>query len=409
MRKSAYTTKRRLLRSSRHQDITHQLFDNTIQELRNSFHLGLEDEHIDKNENANQTASQTIPPTIRMPITRHQLIVGTLALGFIIITIGVLFSWLLAISLASAVTLASIALINSNYQTSDIFIKIYRFISDDKYFDNNTKDAFHDDITKKVYRRLLLRHAVLNEVEGLSHKHRINKELSTIFPKGLLFNNPRESIPSDADHENHHNLKHNQPRHPFAILPPDTRSYNLAVTDLFVEKALAYLNRKARAYSRQGFLLFTISFITIITTTLFALFNFKFNDTAAGLPPNNDIINHYVFLQTIKGITFYGLAILIAVFTARMGKSLFDQSERIKDRRHSLRQGRLFVHLNGGMVTIEELERAFNWNSTQDNAFHQFNPEAQAPVGNLLKEMMTTLKEVTKASVEGVKNIKKPE
>jgi len=409
MRKSAYTTKRRLLRSSRHQDIAHQLFDSTIQELRNSFHLGLEDEHIENEGNANKTTSQAVPPTSRIHITRDQLIIGTVALGFIIITIGTLFSWLLSISLASVVTLAVIALMNSNRQVSDIVVKIYRFISDDKYFDNNTKDAFHDDITKKVYRRLLLRHAVLNEVEGLSHKHRINKELSTIFPKGLLFNNPREFIPRDSAQDNHKNLKYDQTRHPFTILPPDTRSYNLAVTDLFVEKALAYLNRKARAYSRQGFLLFTISFITIITTTLFALFNFKFNDTAAGFPPNNDIINHYVFLQTIKGITFYGLAILIAVFTARMGKSLFDQSERIKDRRHSLRQGRLFVHLNGGMVTIDELERAFNWNSTQENAFHQFNPEAQAPVGNLFKEMLTTLKEVTKSSIEGVKHIKKSE
>lgn len=79
----------------------------------------------------------------------------------------------------------------------------------------------------------------------------------------------------------------------------------------------------------------------------------------------------------------------------------------MKDRRHALRQGRLFVHLKGGNVTIEELERAFNWNTTQDNAFFHLNTEAQAPWGNMFKEMMITLRETAKSSMELAKSAQK--
>lgn len=90
-----------------------------------------------------------------------------------------------------------------------------------------------------------------------------------------------------------------------------------------------------------------------------------------------------------------------------MGKALFDQAGRMKDRRHALRQGRLFVHLNGGKLTIDELDKAFNWNTSQDNTFYHFNPEAQAPWGTMFKEMMLTLRETAKSSMELAKSVKK--
>lgn len=107
------------------------------------------------------------------------------------------------------------------------------------------------------------------------------------------------------------------------------------------------------------------------------------------------------FISTfVKGFTFYGLLVLLAVFCYRMARALFDQAERLKDRRHALRQGRLFVHLNGGKMSVDELEKAFNWNMSSDNAFANINPDAQAPWGNVVKEMLRTIRETSKAGIK---------
>jgi hypothetical protein len=100
----------------------------------------------------------------------------------------------------------------------------------------------------------------------------------------------------------------------------------------------------------------------------------------------------------IKSFTFYGLLVLSAVFLQRYGKALLDQSERLLDRRHALRQGRLYLHLNDGKFeNVEEMEKAFNWNQAQLNAFANLNTEAQAPWGTVTKEMIHMVPEIAKA------------
>jgi len=102
----------------------------------------------------------------------------------------------------------------------------------------------------------------------------------------------------------------------------------------------------------------------------------------------------------VKGFTFYGLLVLLAVFCYRMSRALFDQAERLKDRRHAMRQGRLFVHLNGGKMSVDEMEKAFNWNMSSDNAFANINTDAQAPWGLVVKDMLKTLRETAKAGIK---------
>lgn len=286
----------------------------------------------------------------------------------------------------------------------------YKFLSGDRYPDNREDDADHDDITRKVYRRLILRHTILSEIEGLSQQHLVIEELRNNFGTGIPSPATLDSLQQlqektalrDTSSENQ------SPEYPFILQPPAMRSYNLAVTDLFVEKALAYLNRKARLYSRQGFILYTIAFLCMASAIIFSFTNNHSPDKTLNIIlSHNNLATHLMISNFIKNFTFYGLIILLAVYTARMGKTLFAQSEQMKDRRHALRQGRLFVHLKGGNVTIEELERAFNWNTTQDNAFFHLNTEAQAPWGNMFKEMMITLRETAKSSMELAKSAKK--
>ncbi len=303
--------------------------------------------------------------------------------------------------------------------------KFYFFLTEE---DKNNKsifspDPFHDDITTKVYRRLILRNAVLKEVEDFachSNEHFVStgeyntkdnklwkttKNSTNIGLFNLQFTKTNtdettisESYPTESI------LKAEENDH----IPPHTRAYNLAVTDLFVEKALVYLNRKARLYSRQGFFLITVSFISIIAGAITAFISLKYPETSRLTLSNSTTLNwQHIITSFTKSFTFYGLIILIAVYAGRMGKALFDQAERMKDRRHALRQGRLYVHLNGGKLTIDELDKAFNWNTSQSNAFFHFNPEAQAPWGNMFKEMMITLRETAKSSMELAKSAKK--
>ncbi|MDQ7834934.1 MAG: hypothetical protein RDU24_06090 [Humidesulfovibrio sp.] len=345
-------------------------------------------------------------------------------------------------------------------------------------------DPHHDDITKKVFRRLNLRHAVLNQVEHLTKCHDVHRlfwnpklwEGTPAPPQGGAPASTTATVtatqsggagqggPTELETETtvsasgqgaggaHH-------RHSHDFLPADIRAYNLAVTDLFVEKALAYLSRKARGYERSGKFFFGIAMLAVflavaVSAKLFISENLTDDWTIpyittikAGTNNNHllyqnvnatlsSIINDSHLKEKvnenniepilmrlvgsavtiamfeligkfIKAFTFYGLIVLIAVYCYRMSKALIDQSERIKDRRHALRQGRMFVHLNGGRLSIDEMEKAFNWNSNPDNAFSNINPDAQAPWGTVMKEMMQTLRETTKATAEMAKATKK--
>lgn len=354
-----------------------------------------------------------------------------------------------------------------------------------------TRDDFnHDDITIKVYRRLLLRHSILNHVEDLSRSHEVNTYLESFFPIGVLKETHLKnylserfasqkgcyrhigSLPLFKDKSKATqvvSLQHSDiinkdvgkedgvrdsEEQPFSLLPSNIRVYNLAVTDLFVEKALAYLNRKARTYNRYGFVLSCVVLLTLTSGILVSFMHAFGDNTAGGLASfiqekfsyqgtkisegsvipiylknyiekyelgyrdshalqntakeliefaSNDQSNaRWVGLLStfVKGFTFYGFLVLLAVFCYRMAKALFDQAERLKDRRHALRQGRLFVHLNGGKMTVDEMEKAFNWNMSSENAFANINPDAQAPWGNVVKEMLKTVRETSKAGIK---------
>jgi len=302
---------------------------------------------------------------------------------------------------------------------------IYNFFTGEKYRSklDYHSDPEHDEITFKVYRRLLLRNIVLSEAEKMATLYCAHEALAEQYQE----EHPKKFWKKSVDRmsfifnifklkkTNTHCEKSNAQPTNFPATQdkkeeqnPFERSYNLAVTDLFVEKALAYLNRKAKIYSRQGFMLVTLALLSIAVAGCVALSNMDATEKFIEIAKDHKEAAIYVMgYSFMKSFTFYGLIILFAVYAGRMGKALFDQAERMKDRRHALRQGRLFVHLNGGKLTIDELDRAFNWNTSQDNAFYHFNPEAQAPWGTMFKEMMLTLRETAKSSLELAKYVKK--
>lgn len=223
------------------------------------------------------------------------------------------------------------------------------------------------------------------------------------------------------------------------------RIYKLSAIDLFVEKAISLLNDEADKHEKSGKRSFKITISLIVIGALIALsqmlgiteyYQQQFLKKENSISPSKEIqlliqestqnnnhlikkasklteehrisqINENVVKAVIdmqisiawkdalmtftKSFTFYGLLVLSAVFLKRQGKASLDQAERIKDKRHALREGRLYIHLKNGQIeTIKELEEAFNWNSSQQNAFSEINTEAQAPWGTVFRGITET-------------------
>lgn len=94
------------------------------------------------------------------------------------------------------------------------------------------------------------------------------------------------------------------------------------------------------------------------------------------------------------------MIVLVGVSLIRYGKVLLEQAEQLYERRHALRQGRLFVHLNDGKLTLEEMEATFNWNVSGKNAFSHLPTESQAPWGSVFHQITHKLPEIVKNGLE---------
>ena len=221
------------------------------------------------------------------------------------------------------------------------------------------------------------------------------------------------------------------------------RIYKLAATDLFVERAIHILDDEAKEHEKNGRHSFFFAILIVFLGVLIALlqmtgviehyqkqiFNNRDSNHTSDIQlliqqstqydlsfkkdhniseeHNSSKINEAVvkvisdaqvslawkdaLMTFTKSFTLYGLLVLSAVFLKRQGKASLDQAERIKDKRHALREGRLYIHLKNGQIeTVAELEQAFNWNSSQQNAFSEMNTEAQAPWGTVFKGISET-------------------
>ena len=225
--------------------------------------------------------------------------------------------------------------------------------------------------------------------------------------------------------------------------------YRLSVIDLFVEKAIAILEGEADKYQKIGKWLIAAASIPIASGIIIAfcqlnpgilpsytkevikltneadinkiqmytnLYKQENKNTEITIIDSNLSNANQAFVQSmidrevalswkealvsfIKSFTFYGLLVLSAVILKRFGKALIDQSERLYNRRHALREGRLYLHLKNGRVeTVEEFDQAFNWNASQSNAFADITTDAQAPWGNALKEALNIIPKTVEAA-----------
>lgn len=338
----------------------------------------------------------------------------------------------------------------------------------------------HEKVSRRVFRRLLLRYSqlkILDELTSEQLKNKINIDenaLSKDVKSGFKSSYSKTTLEEDSDNKTKkytilasQNEKNNGDNNK----SKDSKGfliYKHAITDLFVEKAITYLEIQASRYKWWGLVSYFFGLIIILIAMFLSggLYLYKSNitlndvwsivtndnnytkkiDTAYAILANevlikNDSIetlnkttvnrnmirsidkkNHIdIIVDTnsvsvsngskmwyevtekfILAFTFYGFLVLAAVGLWRFGRAMLDQSERLLERRHALRQGRLYVHLHNGDLSIDDMERAFNWNVSQPNAFSHMSTDAKAPWGVVLSEAIKAGAEVAKSA----KNVK---
>ncbi len=244
------------------------------------------------------------------------------------------------------------------------------------------KMEVHEDIARKVYRRLRHRYAQVSELEEQARMLRVNEGKKKYSEDDTVNTGPSASVRKDFESKKEK-------------ISVGVRSYRLAVTDLFVEKALAYLEleendlkRRGRRYMRLGIMSYVIGAVIAI------IILFKPFGVLAHFP-SDEMANISDFT---KSFSVLGMVVLLGVSLIRYGKSSIEQAQILFERRHALRQGRLFVHLHDGELGIDEMEKSFEWNVSLPNAFSKLPTEAQAPWGSVLKELVNKVPEWIKAT-----------
>lgn len=231
---------------------------------------------------------------------------------------------------------------NDLNDTPVAFKEITRWLmTDKKRWQINDKS--YDKVAKTVFRQLNARHAQLCRTERLTHRHASLEERSRIWEK-----NENDKSKNSKSNRNKSELINNEDSN--KKLSPNTRAYHLAVTDLFVEKALTFLAADAARYRMYGVLAYAVSFSIIFGGTGLSIWQ----GLIPGTPPTSDEVISPVY-GLLPKFTKYGMIVLSAVSLWRFGKAMLDQGERLMERRHALRQGRLFVYLHEGPLTSEEM------------------------------------------------------
>ncbi len=311
----------------------------------------------------------------------------------------------------------------------------------------NNKDP-HEEVAIRVYERLRLRNAQLRELEEQAHGYIVNKDMKAasekLDNKGFLssilmpLSDFITKISSDKKH-----ISDSKP-----ATSVGARAYHLASTDLFVEKAMTYLEDRAETYKKSGhrnirvgqFIYGAGAFLALLILANFQIIRNEGNPYFGFIDPflishiedskeknnltekittttelNRKITtlekyeNHTTdgFSSFAKSFSALGMIVLLGVSFTRYGKVMLDQAERLLERRHALRQGRLFVHLNDGKLDINEMEKAFNWNVAGANSFSHLPTESQAPWGSVIKEIGHKVPELIQSAIEAISGKRK--
>ncbi len=170
----------------------------------------------------------------------------------------------------------------------------------------------------------------------------------------------------------------------------------LVSTDLFVEKAQRFLTDRSNELFRLG-IGSLIAAVAVLLIAAYVAYNFLHDS-----PPDPGHLTGYVlalrFFQAAAFTTF----VLSSVYVLQnFAKSFYHEGTKLRERRHALRFGRLYMYLDGATIDIKEYERIFDWNRDTTTAFQQIK---DIPLETLQAKIVAMIPEMIKASKAGEGN-----
>ena len=263
-----------------------------------------------------------------------------------------------------------------------------------KRSESDVKVAINDshDLGEAVKVSLAETKELINFVDGLKPliaKLKINKDdLNDLSEVVSML--PLRGLALDESAERLIKLKHR------GIELTSEQLFVLASTDLFVEKAQHVLSRRSKNLYRAGTLTIIATFLLLVAGSIFIG-----SQVRKGVP--DDVLGvKSVVTQagtTTQLLTQPTHALILRIFQATalrpcfswrenligLGRSFFHEAESLRQRRHALRFGRLYVYLNSGSVELDKLQEAFQWNREAHTSYLDMKPEIIT--GTLFKDL----------------------
>lgn len=188
----------------------------------------------------------------------------------------------------------------------------------------------------------------------------------------------------------------------------ELQAKNLVLVDLFVQKDVRALEKRAFWFQIIGILLYLVTlsvFSLAVIISLDTLLNKERDKHIIDIKESFYLIDWSVPIQNfIISFTVYGLLILLGVTAWKHGKAYFDQAERLYAKRRTNRFLRLYIHLNHGKLTLDELVSILEL-ADNKNAFTDIKAEAKAPWGNVINELIQSNTEIVKSMTKGTKDL----
>lgn len=218
-------------------------------------------------------------------------------------------------------------------------------------------------------------------------------------------------------------------------------AFQLAATDVFVEKAQIHLTERGRNYYRSGVTCGVLAVLvagTAIGTIILSDPAVLFQSLSALEPPLTDHFALYIVVYFIRTAVIGGLTAGLIYYFAALSRAFFHEATLLFARRHAIRFGRMYVYLKYGTpigkntlvellkhrsmnaqsesiaapseatfaaliaatglpenVRIDDLEKAFGWNLEVRTAFKDIKPDKMST--SLFAKMVDTVGELGRA------------
>jgi hypothetical protein len=175
------------------------------------------------------------------------------------------------------------------------------------------------------------------------------------------------------------------------------RLFALASTDLFVEKAQLVLTRRSDKLFLSGTLTIISTFLILLTAALFIAWQLK-------KPIDENVMRsvNALILRVFQATALSAFALVAVKYLVALARSFFHEATSLRERRHALRFGRLYVYLKRGEVDVELLQEAFQWNKETRTSFLDMKPEvvAETLLHKIVEVFTKTPPEVMKIAVD---------